>query len=969
MRNLGQYITSLLLIVIGLLVSQTALASAADRTEGQVGTDPALLSNSDPDQPRNVLIFLERDDLKVQVDRAASMTRLSRAQRLKAVTRNLANYRPDGLDRIEDFLTEHSTSDVTRFWIVPALTAALTEAEISELSTFPGILNVVADEMVELISPVEVRAADALATASSSHVQMINVPAVWSRGITGLGRLVCSFDTGVESDHPALSGNWRGTHAPLSASWFSTVAPLSLPYDKADHGTHTMGIMVGLAGTDTIGVAPGAEWITAGVVDQGKSLSATFSDILAAFQWALNPDGDTATTVDVPDVILNSWGVPASLFSPCDETFFAAIDNVEAAGIVCVFAAGNEGPTASSLRNPASRATSPLNAFSVGAVDNARVVASFSSRGPGGCGFTAIKPEVVAPGVNVRSAAKDGGYKLMSGTSMAAPFVAGLVALCRQYNPDATVEDIKWAIINSASDLGASGEDNAYGYGLPDASRMIDLLDDPETPRFRLSGYSISGDGIALPGETFDIGITLTRTTGIVESVTGQLTSPAAGVDVPIDRVSFYFGLAGTTSLGDGAFQVQFGPTLIHGQMAPLKLRILGEAGQVFDSLEFELPIGYEPNGSIADHAAGRLHLTVSDFGQYGLAAGSIYNVGGLGLSYDGCNNLLYEAGIIIGRSSMQLSSSIRGADGSFTPSDFVPETPLTEEWTGDDGASYRTARLVDALAEISIPVAITQHTADYASAGDEGIIIMRYRLVNTSLTTLDDLYFGFFSDLDMPGGADLTSYNPSLGLLTVYGDTGPQVGIVGLAHLTECRTVSNGSVKTGFTREQQFQLISVPGSVSSGGDLISVVSGGPFRLVPGDSVEVALALVSGANTDEVTERAALTRELYLMPTNIDYPSGDLPDAYVLHQNYPNPFNPTTTIEFELPVSGEVQLRVINVLGQTVRELQSGRLMAGSHHVEWDGLNYEGEAVASGVYFYLLTAEGGSQSRKMVLLR
>jgi len=969
MSNIGCSVKLAPLVVSALLICLASPASKAAEAGDGLGLTRPDISSSDAEQRRSVLVFLERGNLSEQVRRVATGSKMSRAQRLKAVIHNLASYRPDGIDRVEQFLKEHSSTVLTRYWIVPAFSASLSEAEIRDLSTFPGVRDIVSDETVELITPVEVRAADALATSSSSHAQMLNVPALWARGITGLGRLVCSFDTGVESDHPALSGKWRGNHAALSASWFSTIAPLAAPYDKADHGTHTMGTMVGVAGSDTIGVAPGAEWITAGVIDQGKSLSATFSDILAAFQWALNPDGDPATTDDVPDVILNSWGVPASLFSPCDETFFAAIDNVEAAGIVCIFSAGNEGPAASSLRNPASRASSPLNAFSVGAVDNAKVVASFSSRGPGGCGFTAIKPEIVAPGVNVRSASKDGGYKLMSGTSMAAPFVAGLVALCRQYNPDATVEEIKWAIINSAQDLGPTGEDNAYGYGLPDASRMLDFLSDPETPRFQLSGYSISGDGIALPGESFDLQITLTRTTGTAESVTARIASETSGVTIPGNSVDFYFGVGGTTSLGNTAFQIHFDETLIHGHMAPFTLSVCGGTGQVFDSLIFEVPVGYEPNGKIADHAAGKMQFTVSDFGQYGLAAGSVYNVGGRGLRYNGSGNLLYEAGIIIGRSQMQLSSSIRGADGSFTPSDFISETPLTEEWTDAGGAACRTARFVDGLADISIPVAITQHSADYATVGEDGIIIMRFRLVNTSLTTLNDLFFGFFSDFDMPGGSDQTNYDPSLGLLTLSGNAGPIVGVVGLSHLPKCQTRSNDTVKIGFTREQQFQLISTPGSVASGGDIMSVISGGPFRLAPSDSVEVAIALVAGASAQEVAERAIRARELYLMPTDVDYPDGGLPDSYVLHQNYPNPFNPTTTIDFELPVSGAVQLRVLNLLGQSVRELQSGWLTAGTHRVEWDGLTDAGQEVASGVYFYQLTAEKSSHSRKMVLLR
>ena len=118
---------------------------------------------------------------------------------------------------------------------------------------------------------------------------------------------------------------------------------------------------------------------------------------------------DANTTSDVPDVILNSWGVPRGLFIPCSQTFWEVIDNVEAAGIVTVFAAGNEGPNPQTMRDPADRAATPLNSFSVGAVDNNKVIGDFSSRGPSSCDTTQIKPEVVAPGVLVRSSSKDGG--------------------------------------------------------------------------------------------------------------------------------------------------------------------------------------------------------------------------------------------------------------------------------------------------------------------------------------------------------------------------------------------------------------------------------------------------------------------------------------------------------------------------------------------------------------------------------
>jgi subtilisin family serine protease len=916
-----------------------------------------------------VVVFFDNETLRSTVQAASATPDLTREQRISKVSKQLRSYRPNNHNAVREFVIARSTSEIAEFWIVPSMFATLSGDDIRTLSAMTGVQRIVPNLIVELIEPVETKEAESSAASTSVHQQMLNLPYLWNLGITGVGRLVCSFDTGVESDHPALTGNWRGNHAPLSASWFSTISPDLLPYDKSDHGTHTMGTVCGFAGSDTIGVAPGAEWITAGVIDQGKSLTGTFADILAAFQWVLNPDGDSTTFDDVPDVILNSWGVPATLFDPCDETFFAAIDNVEAAGIVCVFAAGNEGPNASTLRNPASRATSPLNSFSVGAVDNNKVVADFSSRGPGGCGLGAIKPEVVAPGVAIRSASSAGGYKTMTGTSMAAPFVAGMVALCRQYNPNSTVEEIKWAIINSAEDLGTPGEDNAYGYGLPDGSRILDYLSDPETPHFRLAAVSIEGDGVAMPGESFDLRLTVTRTTGSVERVAGLLGAHVADdILIPGDSADFVFGTAGTTALATQAYRVNFGDLLLNGSTVDLSLVLRDGTGAVYDTLTVTLPVGYEPVGTIASQAAGLLELTVSDFGQYGLAPGSIYNVGGQGLRWDGSENLLFESGLIVGRNALQLSSSVRGADGAFTPSDFVPVESLSEEWTDEDLAVHRSAVMADDLADVTIPVQISQQSSYYA--GDD-IVIMRYRLVNTDLATLSNLYFGFLADFDLPGTSETVTYDLDQTLVTQAGTEGPSVGLVALNWLTGLKVVSNGDSKAGFTAADKFDLISSPTNIQAnlGLDLMVLLTGGPFTIAPGDSVEIALAILGGSNQQSVAQLAGRARDLYLIPTSVNNSDDILPSGYLLSQNYPNPFNPTTTIGFELPVSSEVTMEIFNLLGQQVRQLHSGRLSAGSHTMIWDARNESGQEVASGVYLYRLSTPEYTQARKMVLLR
>ena len=140
-------------------------------------------------------------------------------------------------------------------------------------------------------------------------------------------------------------------------------------------------------------------------------------------------------------------------YPPCDETFWTYLDACEAAGIVIIFSAGNEG--SQGLRRPADRATDDYRCFAVAAVDANDPdwpIAGFSSRGPTYCtpnGDPAIKPEIAAPGVDVRSTLPGGGYGTKSGTSMASPHVNGVVALMREYNPNMAVDEIKEIIKKS----------------------------------------------------------------------------------------------------------------------------------------------------------------------------------------------------------------------------------------------------------------------------------------------------------------------------------------------------------------------------------------------------------------------------------------------------------------------------------------------------------------------------------------
>ena len=165
--------------------------------------------------------------------------------------------------------------------------------------------------------------------------------------ITGTGVVVANLDTGVDWQHPALQANYRGNNPKglpnHHFSWFdATPDGAQYPYDGYGHGTHTMGT---LAGSDGIGVAPGAQWIAARIFD--STGSAYDSWIHAGFQWILAPGGDAT---QAPDVLNNSWGNDDG----SNVEFQPDVQLLNAAGIDTFFSNGNAGPEAYSVGSPAS---------------------------------------------------------------------------------------------------------------------------------------------------------------------------------------------------------------------------------------------------------------------------------------------------------------------------------------------------------------------------------------------------------------------------------------------------------------------------------------------------------------------------------------------------------------------------------------------------------------------------------------
>jgi bacillopeptidase F len=449
----------------------------------------------------SVLVYLkdqvDLDSITNQMD----SQRASLRDRHETVVVSLQNKAFESQPELVEYLTDLQNQEVVKefqcFWISNIIRVDTYPSVVDKISRRNDVMKVYPNYGIELIAPVEESFEDEPIYRNDVEpgVEAVRAPEVWDLGITGEGVLVATLDTGVDGDHPALADRWAGVADPRYEG--------HPEWDSGSHGTHTMGSVCGGSPGDQIGVAPGALWISAAPIDRGGGIPRTVSDAILSFEWLIDPDGDPETNWDVPAVCSNSWRVTTGHGYPdCDETFWSYLDACEAAGTVIIFSAGNEGYNG--LGKPPDRATDDYRCFAVAAVDAEDpdwLIADFSSRGPTYCtpnGTEAIKPDIAAPGVSVRSSVPGGGYGSKSGTSMASPHINGVVALMREVNANISVESIKEIIFQTAYDLGDPGEDNDYGWGMVDAyEAVLHTSLSPTDPDF-------SGPNTGIAGETIE---------------------------------------------------------------------------------------------------------------------------------------------------------------------------------------------------------------------------------------------------------------------------------------------------------------------------------------------------------------------------------------------------------------------------------------------------------------------------------
>ena len=438
------------------------------------------------------------------VEHAHIMSRYEELQKMPENTRRLTvvntlkAFSKDSQSDLMSFLAKQSSQDyklIYQFWITNSITCMASQTLIEELSKRTDIDRIDIDESRQLITekpqPIPFDASGKNVEEITYNVSKVNADDVWNLGFTGEGVIVAVLDVGINYNHSDLADHmWESAEYPNHGYDFHNDD--NDPMDGHGHGTHCAGTVAGdgTAGSQT-GMAPDATLMACKVL--GDDGSGEESNVWAAVEFAVEQG---ANVLSLSLGWQHSW-------NPDRPSWREAFDNALAAGVVASIAAGNEGGSTNNVddvRTPGDCPPPWLNpdqtliggisaVVCVGATDAGDNIAYFSSRGP--CEWESIdpyndypfnpemgliRPDVSAPGVDIKScdAFNNNGYTMMSGTSMATPGVAGVMALLLSKNMGLSPEDVCMALETNSVDLGDAGKDNIFGSGRVDALAAIE---------------------------------------------------------------------------------------------------------------------------------------------------------------------------------------------------------------------------------------------------------------------------------------------------------------------------------------------------------------------------------------------------------------------------------------------------------------------------------------------------------------
>ena len=792
---------------------------------------------------------------------------------------------------------------------------------------------------------------------SQYHIGKINSYQAWDLTQGDTSVFIGIVDSGSDLDHPDLAANIKYNYAdPINGidddnnGYIDDFKGWDFYYfdndpnimGGSDHGSHVSGCASQVANNNVHGAGPGFKCklrITKHAPDvPDNSIYNSNDGIVYQYQNGAK-------------VINCSFG--SSFFSSATQNI---INNAWNAGTVICASAGNEGQNIP--RYPGSYD----NVVSVAASNSSDIKASFSNY------HSTV--DVIAPGESILSTVWNDSYAIYSGTSMSSPVTSGVVGLIwskyPSWTPTQVVERLKLGVdsiynLNPAY-IGELGTGRVNAFKCVSDLPIISLLSNNASD----SLYG-NNDKVFEADEVVTFTITYKNIWFSGNNISLRLVT--SDPDVTIVQDSVYVGnLSAYTTYSttpNATFRVKAKATCPFDKSVSFTLKTSSNA--YADNISAGFNVTFRQGW--ANHTVNNLKMSLTKDG----AVGKKSQAYGNGLTITGYTGAqMLEAGLMIGVSNTKVSDVCRRGfiPANVSDTDFTAITAYQMNTPGmysdQDGKGYFND---NGAGSDKIGVTVRSESFAWNNSADANYIILRYTIKNTSGGNISNMYSSIYMYYTPNGtnGSNISAVNTAnkLGYSRNNTVTNPYLGVRLLSDQTlNFKAMNAVEVLTGFTTQEKWDAMSNGIAVDSVGPTLTcfVISAGPINLNNNDSVVVGFAVVKGNDLADLITNSNTAKSRFNV-IGIEQISTIIPDKFELYQNYPNPFNPSTTIKFDVAKTGDVKIRMYDIIGREVsyfnRELQPGSYK----------YDFNGAGLASGIYFYRLESAYFTDVKKMILLK
>ncbi|HRS53802.1 MAG TPA: S8 family serine peptidase [Bacteroidales bacterium] len=793
--------------------------------------------------------------------------------------------------------------------------------------------------------------------SSQYHLNIIKAFQAWdlSQGDTTV--VIGIVDSGTDFSHPDLVGNVKYNYDDLPdgidndndgyidnfKGWDLGNNDNDPQVDAEAHGIHVCGIAS--AKTDnTIGIAGigfKCKFLPVKIADSENNYLRAYEGIVYAAEHGCN-------------IINCSWGSNISSGQYGQDIINYAVINKNALIIAACGNDNNEIPF-----YPASYD----NVISVAATDQNDIKHSTSSYG--------IYVDLCAPGKNIFSTWGNGSYISSSGTSMAAPIVAGAAAIVKSVFPNYNALQIGEQLRATADIIDTISMNNLFQYKL--GSGRINLLNaiTQETPSVRISNISMTdnNDNIFSGGDTVIVTTSFTNYLKEVTNLWATISSTSPYVN--IIQSNAYIGTLPTMSIINNLsnpFKIIILPNIpLNTQDIEIKIQYTGDSYSSFEFFTIKL------NKNYVDIDTGLMSTSITGRGKIGF--NDYFGREGLGIRHRKGKNLMFCGGIMLGNSSVQVSDNIYGATGEYDE-DFTAITNIVNSKNIVNGAiSYHNIFTDANSGATAMNVETEQKITTYTNIDSSKFVILEYNIKNKSQVDLQHFYAGLFIDWDINKyWSNKTLWEANLNLSYTFSTNGgPYTGIM-LIYPLDAKTYafdndgSSGSINIydGFSTAEKYTALSTnrysAGQSIEGNDVASIVSAGPLNLKGGDSVKVVFAILTGDNLYDLEQSALIAKDKYYNLSGVFNENNNIAtvlDACI----YPNPTVNSFKISLYLPAITPVVVNIYDIAGQLKSTIFNDYLQAGFNQID---INQQLEA---GIYFCQIKTFNTIKNLKLIITK